>query len=73
MTDMETVRQIESQIFTPVLQKAVQQAKADGRSKEEVVLAAANAYLNMLVPFLGGKEQALTFLKDQVRFLESRV
>ena len=72
MTDMNTVKQIESTLFTPALQKLVQQAKEDGRTREEVVLAAANAYLNMLVPLLGGRDQALKFLKDQVHFLESQ-
>ena len=72
MTDMETVAKIEEEIFTPALQKSFQQAKEDGRDKEDTLLAAANAYMNMLVSLLGGKEQALKFLKTQASFLEKQ-
>jgi len=72
MTDMETVVKIEEELFTPALQKGFQQAKESGQNKEDVLMAAANAYVNMLVSLLGGREQALGFLKSQVSFLESK-
>ncbi|MFZ2634630.1 MAG: hypothetical protein WAZ60_03390 [Desulfosalsimonadaceae bacterium] len=72
MSNMETVKKIEEEIFTPGLQKAVQQTREKGYKKDEALIAAANAYGNMLVSFLGGKEQALEFLKSQVSFLETQ-
>lgn len=73
MTDMETVIKIEEELFTPALQKGFEQAKENGNNKDDALMAAANAYVNMLVSLLGGNKQALGFLKNQVDFLESKV
>ncbi len=70
---METVVKMEEKIFTPAFQKGFQQAKDDGSRKEDALMAAANAYVNMLVSLLGGRKEALGFLKNQVAFLESKV
>jgi hypothetical protein len=73
MTDMETVKKMEEEIFTPGLQKAIKEAREKGYKKDETLIAVANAYGNMLVSFLGSKAQALDFLKSQVSFLETQV
>jgi hypothetical protein len=72
MSNMETLTKIEEELFTPALQKGFKQAKEAGYRKEDALVAVANAYMNMLLPILGGKEATLAFLKNQVRFLESQ-
>ncbi|MEA1052921.1 hypothetical protein U5801_24385 [Lamprobacter modestohalophilus] len=72
MTELETIQQLEQDIFTPALLDAFTRAKAEGHSKSDAIYAAANAYANMLVPTLGGREQAVTFLQQQLRYLQQQ-
>lgn len=71
--DTSNIRKMEEELFTPALQEAAQKAKDQGYGKDETLLAAGNAYVNMLVPFTGGTQGALNFLREQVKFLEDQV
>lgn len=71
MTEQETVREIESKIFSPFLKQGLEQSKEDGYSLNDTLLGAANAYMNMLVQVLG-KDQASRLLQDQLNFLNSQ-
>ena len=66
-----SVQEIESKMFTPALQEAMQQAMDAGHSFNDSVLGAANAYINMLVELLG-KEWAPLMLENQVDFLKKQ-
>jgi hypothetical protein len=63
--------EIESQIFTPALQKAMDEAKNKGFEFNDVIMGAANAYINMLVELLS-KEKAQSMLENQANFLKSQ-
>jgi len=65
------VQEIESRIFTPMLQLAMQHSQDAGNKFDDTVMGAANAYINMLVGLVG-KETALEMLRSQVKFLESQ-
>lgn len=73
MSDLATVQKIEQELFTPALQQAVIQAKEQGYAKEDVLYAVANAYLNMLVAFMGDKKAAVDFLQHQGDYLRSQL
>ncbi|MGM0452728.1 MAG: hypothetical protein ACQERN_06145 [Thermodesulfobacteriota bacterium] len=63
-------RRLEREIFSPALKQAVRKAQAEDHSLSDVVVAAANAYLNMVVGLLG-RDEALALLEDQASFLRS--
>lgn len=69
MSDLETVQKLEAELFTPALQQAALQAKEQGYNKEDTLYGIANAYLNLLVPFLGDKKTAADFLQHQLDYL----
>ena len=73
MASFDAVKKIEEELFTPALQEAAQKAKDSGYRKDETMVAAGNAYINMLIPFAGGAQAALDFLRAQVEFLEGQV
>ena len=73
MPDNNVIQNIEETIFAPALQEAAKKAKAEGYQKDEVVLAAANAYANMLMSFAGGKHQVVAFLRKQADALEEQI
>ena len=65
------IQEIESQMFTPMLQQAMQQAMDAGHAYNDAILGAANAYINMLVELVG-KERAQEMLGKQLEFLKSQ-
>lgn len=65
------VQEIESQIFTPMLQLAMKHAQDAGNPFDVAIMGAANAYINMLFELVG-KERALEMLRNQTRFLEAQ-
>lgn len=73
MSDLAQVQKLEAEIFTPALQEAVRQARQGGFAKDDTLYAAANAYMNMLVPFLGDRATAANFLQQQLDYLRSQV
>lgn len=62
--------EIEAKIFTPALQKAMQQAMDNGNTLNDAILGAANAYINMLVE-LRGKPEAIEMIDSQLEFLKN--
>lgn len=72
MTEKSGIQKIESEIFTPALQKATQQAMDAGNSFNDTVMGAANAYINMLVELMGG-DQARQMLENQADFLKKQI
>lgn len=73
MSDLATVQKLEQELFTPALQQAVQKAREQGHAKDDTLYAVANAYLNMIVPFLGDKKAAVDFLQHQSDYLRSQL
>lgn len=69
MSDLAIVQKLEAELFTPALQQAVLHAKEQGHSKEDTLYGIANAYLNLLIPFLGDKKTAADFMQHQVDYL----
>lgn len=69
--NQNNIREVESKIFTPSLQQALNTAKEKGYSFNDSMLGAANAYLNMVVKVLG-KEEAIKLLQGQLEFLNSQ-
>lgn len=65
------IQKIESEIFTPALQQAMQQAMDAGNIFDDSILGAANAYINMLVELLG-KDRARQMLENQAGFLKNK-
>ena len=65
-------RRLELEVFAPALKEAVQKAQAEGYALNDVILAAANAYLNMVVGLIG-QDDALTLLENQTTFLRSEI
>lgn len=65
------VQEIESGIFTPMLQMAMKHATDAGHPLEDAILGAANAYLNMLYEVVG-KDRALEMIQNQAKFLETQ-
>lgn len=65
------IQEIESKMFTPALQQAMQQAMDSGHSFNDSILGAANAYINMLVELVG-KDRAQQMLENQAEFLKKQ-
>ncbi len=71
MTVESGIQEIESKMFTPALQQAMQQAMDNGCAFNDAIMGAANAYINMLVELVG-KERAQEMLENQANFLKNQ-
>ena len=64
------IRKIESEIFTPALQQAMQKSMDAGNTFNDSVLGVANAYINMLIELMG-RDVAMDMLDNQSEFLRN--
>lgn len=67
----QVVKDLEKTIFTPALQKAVKEASEKGNSAKEILGAAANAYINLVVILMGGAEHAAGIIQAQADYLKT--
>lgn len=72
MTSLDAVQKLEAELFTPALQQAAQRAREQGSDKSDTLYAASNAYLSMLVSFVGDKKVAVDFLQQQIDYLQGQ-
>ena len=69
MENMETVQELEENLFTPALVQAFKKARESGYAKEDATYAAANAYMNVLVQVLGSVQEASSLIHSQLNYL----
>ncbi len=62
---------MEKEIFTPALQQAVKNATDRKASVTDILTAAGNAYINMVVVLMGGTEQAAGIIQAQAEYLKT--
>ena len=62
---------LEKNIFTPALQKAVKAATKKKAGMTDILTAAGNAYINMVVVLMGGTEQAAGIIQAQAEYLKT--
>jgi hypothetical protein len=67
----QVVKDLEKTIFTPAMQKAVKEATEKGHSATDILGAAANAYINLVVILMGGPEHAASVIQAQADYLKS--
>jgi hypothetical protein len=64
--DHERVEHLTREVFTPSLQQALTQARAQGGTDLELIHAAANAYQEMLLTVLGA-DAAAKLMQDHAQ------
>jgi hypothetical protein len=67
----QKVMELEKTIFTPALQQAVKTASENGNSGVDILGAAANAYINLVVILMGGPEHAAGIIQAQADYLKT--
>jgi hypothetical protein len=67
----QVVKELEQKIFTPALQKAVKEASDKGNTAADILGAAANAYINLVVILMGGPEHAANIIQAQADYLKT--
>jgi hypothetical protein len=67
----QVAKDLEKTIFTPALQKAVKEASEKGHSVTDILGAAANAYINLVVILMGGPEHAAGIIQAQADYLKT--
>jgi len=62
---------LEKEVFTPALQKAVKAAAKKKATVPDILTAAGNAYINLVVVLMGGPASAAGIIQAQAEYLKT--